>query len=67
MSIDNNTVMITVEKVVAITDAAICVLYEGIEAWLPKSQLFDYDNVEVEDTDVDLEATQWILEEKGLI
>lgn len=62
----SDTVIITVEEVKAETDAALLVLYEGQEVWLPKSQLPGCDAVEG-DTDVDIEVTQWILEEKGLV
>ena len=61
-----DTHIITVETILASTDKAINVMYEGKPYWLPKSQLFGYDG-HVNDIDVEIEVSQWLLEEKGMV
>ena len=60
------TCEIMVEEILSETDSAILIQYEGQEVWIPKSQLIDYCG-NVRDQDIEIEVTQWILEEKGLV
>lgn len=53
-------------NIVAVTDAAILVLYEGKKHWLPKSQVSDPDVFEAGDEDVTVSITEWIANQKGI-
>ncbi len=64
---ETDTVEITIEKIERQSELAILVSYEGKEYWLPKSHLFGYDDDFVGEENIKIEASQWILEEKGMI
>ncbi len=54
-------------KYVYETDLSVLIEYEGLEYWLPKSQI-DYDNKEYEQREeLEIKVPVWLLEEKGMI
>jgi hypothetical protein len=52
--------------VIAETDAALLVVYEGEEIWLPKSQVADPDDYEPGDESVTISVTEWVADQKGI-
>ena len=49
-----------------VTDMAVMLEIDGVEYWIPRSQIEDGDSVEVSDNQ-DLELTDWICDQKGLV
>lgn len=57
---------IGVEEVLNETGMAYLFVIDGEEVWIPKSQMEDSDAVCVGDTEVEVEISQWLCEEKWI-
>lgn len=53
-------------KILAVTDAAILVVYDGERIWFPKSQVADAEAFEAGDEDVTVSVTEWIAKKNGI-
>lgn len=52
--------------ILAVTDAAIQVRWEGDRYWFPKSQVADPETYEAGDKGLTVSVTEWIAEQKGI-
>lgn len=52
-------------EVVALTDAAVLIRYEGETHWIPRSQMVDHEDLEKGDIRT-VSITEWIAEQKGI-
>lgn len=52
--------------IVAVTENAIRVLYDGDWFWFPKSQVADPESYEPGEEGVTVSVTEWIAEQKGI-
>jgi hypothetical protein len=59
-------VYIDVAEVKKETDKAFLCRVDGLDAWIPKSQIESPDEFGVGDLDREMEVTEWIANEKGL-
>ena len=48
------------------TEKALLIKWDGLQYWLPVSQVSDPDNYEAGDKDVTVSITEWIAGEKGI-
>jgi hypothetical protein len=66
MSDRNDPVEVEVEEITAEADLALCCLIDGVETWLPKSQIDGWQDYIVGDANVVLAIPRWLAAEKGL-
>lgn len=52
--------------VLAVTEAAVLVRFDGGEHWLPKSQLDEPDRYEKGDKGITVTCSEWIARQKGI-
>ena len=60
-------VTIQVDRIKHATDRAFLCIIGGEEVWLPCSQVNDPNAFQSGDEDVEMEITEWIAEQKGLL
>lgn len=52
--------------IIAETDLAFLIEYDGDEYWIPRSQIEDPESLEEGDGPVTVSVTEWIAEQKGI-
>lgn len=62
-----DTVTIEVLRVIAETDLALLMELEDGEQWFPKSVITDAEDIDVGDTEIEIEVKEWFAEKEGLI
>jgi len=66
MTYNKKTIEIDIDRIKLETDKAILVIIDDEEIWLPKSQITYNENHDL-DKPQEIEISEWIAEQKGLI